>query len=414
MRGKIGMMFLPMLSLTIVCCAQIAEPGDVATGTAPMSPWAAQALVSDFDHIAAEGLIPADYDLSAVKTDLEDRKFDAAGEAAAALFRQAAEDVSTGIIPPEKRTRWRIPGPEIDEDAIDAAGERAMSSLDFASAFSRLAPDHAQYRALKAALDKTPPADAEKAARIKLNMERWRWMPRDLGPSYILVNAPAYELTVVRNGEVVDRRKVIVGTKVLPTPQFAATVTGVAFNPTWFVPASIVAESVGALIKNDPDAAKAKGYYLGEDGNVRQKPGPNNALGQMKLLMPNPYSVFLHDTPAKAAFKKDARALSHGCIRVEDAVGFARGLVKGVLDDEALDKILASKVPTEVALEKPMPVYVVYFTAVAAADGTATFYPDIYGLDAELLPAFGADAPPPSDDIETVVDVCPAAAPAAR
>jgi murein L,D-transpeptidase YcbB/YkuD len=207
---------------------------------------------------------------------------------------------------------------------------------------------------------------------------------------------------------------VIVGTKALPTPQFAATVTGVAFNPTWFVPASIVAESVGALLKNDPDAAKAKGYYLGEDGNVRQKPGPANALGQMKLLMPNPYSVFLHDTPGKTAFEKDARALSHGCIRVEDAVDFARGLVKGVLDDEAVDEILASKTPTEVALEKPMPVYVVYFTAVAAADGTATFYPDIYGLDAELLPAFGADAPPPSEKYEAMIDACPGAAPAAR
>lgn len=226
-------------------------------------------------------------------------------------------------------------------------------------------------------------------------------MPRDLGTDYIMVNVPSFDLVVVRNGDVVERRRIIAGAPKTPTPQFAAMVTDVTFNPTWHVPASIGAESVGALLESEPEAARKQGYYVAADGGVRQNPGPQNSLGRIKLEMPNVFSVFLHDTPAKSLFQRESRALSHGCIRVEDALDFALTLLRPEWDEETVDEVVSTGTTVTVKLDPPIPVYVTYFTAVADADGVVSYYPDIYGRDRPFLSDFNDPQAAPSPAAET-------------
>ena len=168
----------------------------------------------------------------------------------------------------------------------------------------------------------------------------------------------------------------------------AGVATAAIINPWWNVPASIVAESVGALVRGRPAVAAARGYRWTRDGaghlSVRQAPGPGNALGRMKLDMPNPFSIFIHDTPAKALFARNARAFSHGCVRVDGALELAAALTGRSRAD--IDAVVASGETERIAFP-PLPVYVVYLTAVADADGAVAVLPDIYGEDEAVAAA---------------------------
>lgn len=369
----------------------------------------ATALIAAVKKLDAEGVPENHYDVTALEAAMAAGEPEAIRERAEALFNLAALEMRDGLTAPQARPGWRMEVAAPDEEAFAELKEKAFEHGDFAKRFAALAPRHEQYALLKKALNDEN-VSADQKARLRLNMDRWRWMPDDLGADYILVNIPAFELTLVRDGNVTARRKVVTGTTSLPTPQMNALVTGVILNPTWFVPSSIVRESVGALMKNDPARAERLGYYIGPEGNVRQKPGPSNALGQMKLVMPNPYSVFLHDTPSKDAFDRDVRALSHGCIRVENAIDFARMLLGEAISDEDFKEIVAKRQTAEIDLATPLPVYVAYFTAVADAAGAVEFYPDIYGLDAALLAQFGGAGTDP-DPIKTLIEeTCPESA----
>ncbi|MAW81688.1 MAG: L,D-transpeptidase [Parvularcula sp.] len=402
-----------MLLTVVVACASLAAcsraPISTPDPVAAIDRNEAAALIAAVEGLEAAGVPKGHFDMAPLHAAI------AAGEPALirtraeALFDEAAADISSGLTPPAARPGWRMNVKEPDEDAFADLKTRAFDTGDFAQAFASLAPKHEQYARLKSALN-AENLSAEEKARLRLNMDRWRWMPDDLGADYILVNVPAFELTLVRDGQPAARRRVVTGTPKLPTPQMNAMVTGVIFNPTWFVPQSIVRESIGALMKNDPARAERLGYYADTDGNVRQRPGPANALGQMKLVMPNPYSVFLHDTPSKDAFDRETRALSHGCIRVQDALGFARTLLGDAISDEDFKEIVAKRQTAEIDLATPLPVYVAYFTAVADAAGAVEFYPDIYGLDAALLAQFGGAATDP-DPIKTLIEeTCPESA----
>jgi murein L,D-transpeptidase YcbB/YkuD len=343
----------------------------------------ALALIAYAAGVERHGLAGDAYDPAAVEKALADGDAIAVELAASALFRTIARDLSDGVTPVAERGLWRISKAGPDEPTIDEAMIAALERREVAKALDAFAPPHDDYRKLAAALATAP--KGRDRLRILQNMERWRWMPRDLGRDYVLVNVPAYEAVIVRGGREVARRRVIIGARKTPTRQFSAAIEAVTLNPTWFVPASIVAESVGALLDKKPQEAKRLGYYRAETGDVRQKPGLQNALGQVKFEMPNPYSVFIHDTPHRTYFDRKRRALSHGCIRIDDAIGVAAAVLGGPWSKGDLEALVASGTTASIELPAPLPVYVVYFTLMSGADGALVAHDDVYGLDKDLL-----------------------------
>jgi murein L,D-transpeptidase YcbB/YkuD len=283
-----------------------------------------------------------------------------------------------GSVSAAERTGWRI----VDTDAaIDPAPllARAVANGQVAGFFAGLRPAHPDYAGLRAAF--AVERDPTRRKAIALNMERWRWLPRDLGPDYILVNAASFEARLWRGGQPIGTWRVIVGKPSTATPVFNATVAGVTLNPWWDVPASIVRESVGALVRRHPAAARARGYVW-NGGRIRQKPGASNSLGEMKLAMANPWNVYLHDTPNRKLFDEQVRAFSHGCVRVSDALGLAQVLLEGVRTREQIDAQVATRQTETVPLPRPVPIYIAYFTAGLRGDGTFAYFPDVYRRDA--------------------------------
>jgi len=277
------------------------------------------------------------------------------------------------------RTGWRIASdrPKTDPRAL-VAEALARNALD--QLFIAAEPHHPFYRAMRRAYAKE--TDAKRRAILAANMDRWRWMPRGLGQRYLLVNAASFEAMLWQEGKLVGRWEVIVGKTKSPTPIFGAQATGVVLNPWWEIPSSIAAESIASMVRRDPAAAAKRGYVY-ENGHYRQKPGPNNALGRMKLVMPNPYNVYLHDTPSQGLFDRDVRAFSHGCVRVGDALGLASELLAptGLWDRARVDAAVASGETQTLSLAVPIPVYVAYFTAEPDDEGNMRYFPDIYKRD---------------------------------
>lgn len=266
-----------------------------------------------------------------------------------------------------------------DQAVVIAAEKDATGSAD-------PSPSHFQYRALRAALARE--TDPGRRGKLMLNLERWRQMPTDLGTRYLLVNIPEAVVRLVVDDRVERVHKVIVGKPTTPTPRFSANVTGVILNPSWTVPDSIIAESVGALVRARPAAARAKGYTWSRTAGGRlrvvQRPGPGNALGEVKFDMPNGYRVYLHDTPTKELFVADQRTFSHGCIRVDDPLGLAEYLLDGSGWNRArIDAAIGTRRTERIALAPALPVHVVYLTAFANPDGTVHLTDDPYKLDAE-------------------------------
>lgn len=255
--------------------------------------------------------------------------------------------------------------------------------------------------------------------QIQLNLERWRWMPQDLGPRYVLVNIPAFELQLADTGRVVHTLRTVVGREDRPTPTFASTITYLELNPYWHVPATIARQDLLPKIQADPGFLMRRGFHvfdswqadareidplsidwsrLSEDHfpfRLRQKPAAHNALGRVKFMFPNEQSVYIHDTPARSLFRRSSRPFSSGCVRVEKPLVLARYLLHRQDRDQArLSQALASDRRRVVILDEPVPVYLVYRTAWAAGDGAIHFAEDIYDRDRGLLQAMSA-APPP-------------------
>ena len=259
---------------------------------------------------------------------------------------------------------------------------------------------------------------AERIAQIGANLERWRWMPRTFESRYIAVNVPDQSLNLVENGKVLLTSRVIIGRPQTPTPMFRATATAVTVNPPWNVPHSIAVNEILPRLKREPtylatqdmvlvngpvdDPSGARINWQGMTADrfphqIRQLPGDRNALGKLKLELPNRFSVYLHDTPGKAAFETDQRALSHGCIRVQQILPLAAlargGDLKVVRED--LERLMAAGVTVQIPLSEPLPIYVLYWTAMAAEDGSIGFRRDLYGRDRRLETALRQRPNPP-------------------
>lgn len=230
-------------------------------------------------------------------------------------------------------------------------------------------------------------------AEILANMERWRWMPRDLGETHIEVNIPAFEAVVIDSGRVVQRHRVVVGKEETPTPVFSNSMQFLIVNPYWNVPPSILRKEMLPRLSADPHYLSRHGYQVfSRDGRlaVRQPPGERNALGRIKFMFPNDYAVYMHDTPSRALFDEERRAFSHGCVRVDDPFRFAETVLGrgNGWSEQRIQKLIGGK-ERYVHLPKPLPVHIEYFTAFVDETGYLQTREDLYGYSRRVRAALG-------------------------
>src|SRR5438270_7079457 len=369
------------------------KPDQAQAAPAPLPPplppavWdlvSAQDLLNSIEQIGKEGLNPADYDPAGLAAAIQTGNPAVVSPAATERFDRLSTDLALGHVRKPARTDWYLTDNDLDAAKQDALLRGALAQHNIRGALDGLLPTHPQYTALKEALAATPPGEAAKIARIRLNLDRWRWLPRDLGGKYIIVNVPGFHATLVENGVNRWKQRAIAGKLSTPTPQLNATAVGVILNPWWEVPKSI-----------EHEAAGKKGFVpvKAPDGSIqrwRQPPGPTNALGQIKFVMPNSKAIYLHDTNARSRFNSDTRALSHGCVRTQHILDLATQLLgddEGPWTPDKVQDALDSKKTVQANFVKPVPVYIVYFSSAALNDGRIVDYKDLYGRDALALAA---------------------------
>ncbi|WP_156255549.1 L,D-transpeptidase family protein [Sandarakinorhabdus oryzae] len=247
-----------------------------------------------------------------------------------------------------------------------------------ATALAQAPPAPATTPAQRLAAVDTTKLDTRDRASVAASLAAWAALEPLPAGRWLLVNIPAFEISLYDGAVRTGTWRAIVGKPKTPTPRFTGTVTGVILNPWWEVPASIVAESVGHLLARHPKQAAAQGYVR-EGDRYRQRPGPENQLGLLKLDFRNPYSVGIHDTPSRQLFAREKRAFSHGCIRVDDPFGLAAALFGPPASRDSLMALGSANPDTQrLALAAPVPVIVGYFTAEVADDGTLRLFDDVY------------------------------------
>ena len=341
-------------------------------GTKPNDRFAA--LSRACAHAGEDGLEPADY---------QPGTFDAAHAAdgdvrATYVFFQYAIDLSRGTIDPEVINHDWHPTPRSVK--IDAALDDARESGDVAAALQKLAPHTPQYLGLKHQLAACP--DDRCRLTVSMNMDRWRWLPDDLGSRYLIVNIPAFRLDAIEDGKSVLEMKVVTGKKDNPTPVLADEMTSVVFSPTWNIPEDIVTREIQPKVAKDPDYLSRNNMEVDDKGRYRQLPGKGNSLGSVKFLFPNHFNVYLHDTPSKNLFERIERDYSHGCVRVEEPLVLAKYVLRDQPEwtEDRIKAAMDSGVEQSVKLKQPLPIYLVYFTA-WEENGTLRTVADVYGHD---------------------------------
>jgi len=362
----------------------------------------AQALLGVIGAIDAEGLIPADYQPEKLRAAIAAGDQVALDAQASKSFAWLVEDLRDGRTRMAAREQWFVVDTDVDTNPTSAVMERALASDDVPGTVAALMPTAPDYAALKALLAVTPVTDKAKRALIRINMDRWRWLPRELGQYYLLTNVPEFQLRLTVKNEIIRSYRTIVG-KVgrTATPQLATVVKGVVFNPTWTVPQSIVVgEGLGAQLLGNPARAAREGYKVTKAKNgvitVVQQPGPGNSLGFMKLDMPNDHAIFIHDTPSRGLFNQPYRALSHGCVRTERAteLGMTMAILGAGKTTDELVEIAGSGQYTLVPMTKTFPVYIMYFTMASDINGKMGTFKDLYSRDAKVLASFAAPRKP--------------------
>jgi L,D-transpeptidase YcbB len=299
---------------------------------------------------------------------------------------------SSAAVPP-LRVRLAAEG-FLDRSATDDSTLYDARLADAVARFQAargLGPDRVIGRQTLAALDVSA---AARVQQIQLNLERWRSLPRIDAPRRLEVNAAAATVAFYDEGRLVKVLPVIVGAVKHPTPVLQARIDAVLFNPPWNVPSSIYRKEILPLLKRDPGYLDRLGFYYPSGPGAAplvQRPGPKNALGDLKFEMPNPADVYMHDTPNRNLFALPRRTLSHGCVRVGDP----RELAKLLLDSpewprQAIDEAIATGQTDRVKLARFVPVYLLYWTAFVDPDGTVEFRDDIYGRDRRVAEALAA------------------------
>ena len=352
-------------------------------GTRPRA--TVDALINAVRAADQEGLEPSDYhldDLDAARrgTLTADRAIALDLRASYTYMRYAA-DLRLGTIDPEDlNAEWHsAPRTLYERDALQAG----LGGNNIADSLARLAPHAPQYAGLKHQLalarQKQDPAVIE---QIVMNMERWRWLPDDLGSRYLIVNIPAFRLDAIENGKSVLSMKVVTGKKASPTPVLADRMTTVVFSPYWNIPQDIVQKEILPKVAKDPDYLAKNNMEADGKGNYRQLPGKGNSLGQVKFLFPNHFNVYLHDTPAQSLFERIERDFSHGCVRLDEPMQLAQYVLRDQPEwtEEKIKEAMNAGTEKPVALKQPLPIYLVYFTA-WEDNGALQTVPDVYGID---------------------------------
>jgi len=309
-------------------------------------------------------------------------------------------------------TRDLVPTPDTtaaaDPNLYDAALEQAVKAFQERHG---LAPDGAIGPGTRAAMNVSV---AQRIDQIRVNLERGRWTLHEMKGEFVLVDVAGFYVSYFRNDEPVWTSKVVVGRDERETPIFRSKITYVVFNPTWTIPPGILVKDKLPELRRNPGALKRMNIRVldrsgrevspysvnwNQYGPSRlppyqfvQDPGPNNALGLVKIMFPNPYLVYLHDSPAKSLYEQDQRTFSSGCIRVQKPFE----LTELVLNDpqwnrQKIDEVIAMKETRTVNLKTPIPVLLLYWTAQPRPDGQVVFRNDIYGRDPPTLAALDSD-----------------------
>jgi murein L,D-transpeptidase YcbB/YkuD len=425
-----------MLHRVLVFCGALAVAA--CTVTPPQAPnappgsiiqplWSADAvhaLIEISASARAEGL--ASYESAAAElTELQEHSTTSAAGAVAldraadTLFVDLAQTFAQGAVDPTRADpQWRIPRPALPDVSSllvaargDAAAVRALATL---------LPQSGDYAALRAELGRVhaePPGTLDasgyvhevRIASLRASLERWRWLPRDLPSARIEVRIAQFQAVLHRTPASARVHNVIIGARTQQTPSFAAEINAVTLNPTWTPPRSILSNELLPQFARDPNAASRGGYDAIDAAGaivdpasldwaarpfpyrVRQRAGPLNALGRVKFEMPNPYDIYLHDTPNHALFARAQRALSHGCVRVDDALDLAAAVLAPAYSAPSLQAAVETGQTRSLPLTAPLPVYVLYITA-SSDHGAVVYAEDIYERDGALIAALDAPA----------------------
>ena len=288
-----------------------------------------------------------------------------------------------------------------DAELFDPPLEAALRDFQ---ARHGLATDGALGPATLAALN-VPVSD--RITQVRVNLERGRWLLHELDPTFVVVNVAGFQVYYIRDGQLAWTAHTVVGKPFRKTPLFRARIQYIVFNPTWTVPSDILAKDILPAVRRDPgylarkriDVVDRSGRVVPADSvdwnaktiphQLVQRSGADNALGVVKFMFPNTYSVYLHDTPSKELFQEADRAFSSGCIRVEKPLELAELLLQGQpgWDRAGIDAVVQRGTTRTVSLAKPVPVLLTYWTAWVEASGTLQFRKDVYGRDAAIAQA---------------------------
>jgi murein L,D-transpeptidase YcbB/YkuD len=247
-------------------------------------------------------------------------------------------------------------------------------------------------------------------SQVAMNLERWRWLPDDLGPRHFIVNIPYFHLIAREDGKPVIHIRIVVGKRGNETPMFSDEMTHVVFSPYWNIPETIALEETAPAIARDPNyLARNNIEVVSTSGRViptssipwddpealgslsfRQRPGANNALGYVKFMFPNKHNVYIHDTPADALFRRIGRAFSHGCVRVEEPEVLAQYVLRDEEEwtPEAIQTAMRAGEEQHVKLRRPIPVHIIYMTSWVDERGGLHFQNDVYGYDSKQARAW--------------------------
>jgi murein L,D-transpeptidase YcbB/YkuD len=334
-----------------------------------------------------------------------------------------ARQVRGGRVDPASISRLLAMKPRLFDPVTVISG--AATRSDIATWLGELHPRHAEYHRLGAALAalrRDEPSASEKIRRLEVNLERWRWMPDEVGAFHVWNNVPEQMTRVMRDGTSVLEEKIVVGKPNTPTPMFSADMQFVIFHPSWGVPDGIKANELGPQLRRASQSGGLFGWGSGEGvaavlrrhdlqvsyagrpidpGSVdwssvdirrfhfTQPPSGRNVLGVVKFRFPNRFDVYMHDTPERHLFSNATRTFSHGCMRVQNPMRLAEVILQHdkAMSSDQVRSYVARGGQSEITLSAPVPVHTTYFTARVGEAGVLHIHPDIYGMDARVASA---------------------------